>query len=154
MKAPAWPIEPWTTISIPFIEIPQRAEALPLITSRPPRPLAPADWLASPATTTFPDIMFSATPTPQLPAIRTRRQLVHPGAVVADVPVDLDLGLGVEADRDRVGAVRVADQPAARPGASRSWRRWFSSRTPLADEVDGLGGDPGRAHATLARCQE
>ena len=78
MKAPTWPIEPWTTISIPFIEIPQRAEALPLITSRPPRPVAPADWLALPATTTRPDIMFSATPTPQLPATLTVASLFIP----------------------------------------------------------------------------
>jgi hypothetical protein len=37
----------------------------------PPRPVAAADWLASPSTITVPDIMFSATPTPQLPATRT-----------------------------------------------------------------------------------
>jgi hypothetical protein len=42
-----------------------------LITNRPPRPVAPADWLALPSTTTRPDIMFSATPTPQLPATLT-----------------------------------------------------------------------------------
>ena len=33
-------------------------------TRSPPRPVAPADWLALPSTTTVPDIMFSATPTP------------------------------------------------------------------------------------------
>ncbi len=67
MKPETWPTEPWTTISTPFIEIPQRAEALPRITSSPPRPVAPADWLASPSIQTAPDMMFSATPTPQLP---------------------------------------------------------------------------------------
>ena len=49
-------------MSMPFIEIPQRAPASPWTTSRPPRPVAPADWLALPSTTTVPDIMFSATP--------------------------------------------------------------------------------------------
>ena len=62
-----WPIEPWTTMSIPFIEMPQREAALPLTTRRPPRPVAPAYWLASPSTTTTPDIMFSATPGPAEP---------------------------------------------------------------------------------------
>jgi len=37
----------------------------------PPRALAPADWLALPSTITAPDIMFSATPTPQLPRTST-----------------------------------------------------------------------------------
>ena len=56
-------------MSMPFIEMPQRAEASPSMTSRPPRPVAPADWLASPFTWTVPDIMFSATPVPALPWI-------------------------------------------------------------------------------------
>ncbi len=62
MKALMWPTEPRTTMSTPFIEMPQRAEASPLITTRPPRPVAPADWLALPSTTTVPDMMFSARP--------------------------------------------------------------------------------------------
>ena len=62
-----WPILPCTTMSMPFIEIPQRLDALPLITSKPPRPVAPAYWLASPSMTTVPDIMFSATPGPAEP---------------------------------------------------------------------------------------
>jgi hypothetical protein len=45
-----WPILPPTTMSMPFIEMPQRDEALPSITSRPPWPVAPAYWLASPLT--------------------------------------------------------------------------------------------------------
>ena len=69
MKALIGPIEPFTTMSMPFIEMPQRAEALPSITRKPPRPVAPAAWLASPFTWTSPDIMFSPTPTPALPAI-------------------------------------------------------------------------------------
>jgi hypothetical protein len=47
--------------------MPQRAEALPSISRRPPLPVAPADWLASPRTWTKPDIMFSATPVPADP---------------------------------------------------------------------------------------
>ena len=65
------PTEPRTTMSTPFIEMPQREEASPRMTSSPPRPVAPADWLALPSTSTEPDIMFSATPTPQLPCTRT-----------------------------------------------------------------------------------
>ncbi len=41
------------------------------------------------------------------------RELVHAGAVVADVPVDLDLDVRVDPARDRVGAVRVDDAPPA-----------------------------------------
>ena len=65
-------------MSTPFIEMPQRAEALPLITSSPPRPEAPADWLASPSTITAPDMMFSATPVPQLPCTCTVASLFIP----------------------------------------------------------------------------
>ena len=52
---------------MPFIEIPQREEAFPLITSKPPWPVAPAYWLASPSITTLPLIIFSATPGPTEP---------------------------------------------------------------------------------------
>ena len=54
-------------MSMPFMEMPQRDEALPSTTSRPPRPVAPAYWLASPLTRTVPDIMFSPTPGPAEP---------------------------------------------------------------------------------------
>ncbi len=54
-------------MSIPFIEMPQRDEASPSITSSPPRPVAPAACEALPFTRTVPDIMFSATPTPAWP---------------------------------------------------------------------------------------
>ena len=142
-------------MSTPFIEIPQRAEALPSITSSPPRPVAPADWLASPSTIDVPDMMFSATPTPQLPRDPHRGELVHPGAVVADVPVDLDLDLGVEADRDRVGAVRVGDPPARAGVRSRSCRRWLSSRTEVvARSTDSTPAAAAHAHATFARSHE
>ena len=72
-----WPTEPPTTMSIPFIEIPQRADASPWTTSSPPRPVAPADWLALPWTTT-PDIMFSASPVLALPCTRTVASLFIP----------------------------------------------------------------------------
>ena len=75
-----WPTEPRTTISMPFIEMPQRAPALPSITSRPPQPLAPAAMLASPATRTSPDIMFSATPGPALPLMNTLASAFIPAA--------------------------------------------------------------------------
>ena len=65
-------------MSMPFIEMPQRDEALPSMRSSPPRPVAPADWLASPATCTKPDIMFSATPVPALPWISTVACLFMP----------------------------------------------------------------------------
>ena len=68
MKALMAPISPLTTMSMPFIEIPQRAAALPSMTRRPPCPVAPADWLASPVTRTMPRHQyFSATPVPALP---------------------------------------------------------------------------------------
>ena len=70
MKHDMCPMLPCTTISMPFIEIPQRLLALPLIISNPPRPVAPAYWLASPSMITVPDIMFSATPGPADPLIR------------------------------------------------------------------------------------
>ena len=115
MKPETWPIEPWTTMSTPFIEIPQRAEALPLIDQQPPRPVAPADWLASPSTTTVAghDVLGHAGPAVALDA--DGGELVHPGAVVADVPVDLDLGVGVEADGDRVRAVGVGRPASVEP---------------------------------------
>ena len=78
MKPLMCPTEPRTTMSAPFKEIPQRAEASPWMTSRPPRAVAPADWDALPSTMTAPDIMFSATPTPQLPWIRTVACLFMP----------------------------------------------------------------------------
>jgi hypothetical protein len=72
--------EPPTTISTPFIEMPQRADASPSITSSPPWAVAPADWLASPVTRTTPDIMFSATPVPALPWIVTDASRFMPAA--------------------------------------------------------------------------
>jgi hypothetical protein len=78
MNAPMWPIDPRTTMSAPFMEMPHRADASPCITSRPPRAVAPADCEALPSTTTTPDIMFSATPTPQFPRTRIEASLFMP----------------------------------------------------------------------------
>ena len=72
------PTEPATTMSTPFIEIPQRAEASPRTITVPPRPVAAHDWPAYPSTTTVPDMMFSATPTPALPCTRTVACLFMP----------------------------------------------------------------------------
>ena len=78
MNALMCPTEPPTTMSIPFIEMPQRADASPRTTRRPPRPVAPADWLTFPSTTTRPDIMFSAIPVLALPCTRTVARLFIP----------------------------------------------------------------------------
>ena len=69
MKADMWPTLPLTTMSMPRLEMPQRADALPSMRRSPPQPVAPADCEASPFTCTRPDIMFSATPVPALPLI-------------------------------------------------------------------------------------
>ncbi len=78
MKPLMCPTEPRTTMSAPLSEMPHRAEASPWMTSRPPRAVAPAAWLAEPSTMTVPDIMFSATPTPQLPRTRIVARLFMP----------------------------------------------------------------------------
>ena len=67
-------------MSIPFIEMPQRAEAEPSMTRSPPCPVAPAYCEASPFTRTSPDIRFSATPGPALPSMVTAAVLFMPAA--------------------------------------------------------------------------
>ena len=67
MNALMWPTEPRTTMSTPFIEMPQRELASPSITTRPPWPEAPAACEALPVTRTTPDMMFSARPGPAWP---------------------------------------------------------------------------------------
>ena len=62
--------EPFTTMSIPFMEMPQR-EGVAVDAQQPAAPGGARRRLASPSTWTKPDIMFSATPTPALPWIRT-----------------------------------------------------------------------------------
>ena len=80
MNALMCPTLPPTTMSTPFIEMPQRAAALPSMTSRPPCAVAPADCEASPLTHTVPLIMFSATPVPALPWITTSARWFIPAA--------------------------------------------------------------------------
>src|SRR6476659_332585 len=129
MNALMWPTRPRTTMSTPFIEMPQRADASPSTTSRPPRPAAHADG----------------------------RLLVHPGPVVAHVALDLGLDRGVQADGERVRAARVDDAPARRQGVGDARER-VQARVELAPrgrrEVEGLDGHTGLdRHQTRSRSQ-
>ena len=90
MNADMCPTEPLTTISMPRAEMPQRLEALPSITSKPPQPVAPAEAEASPLTCTRPDIMFSATADAGRAVDDDISTLVHAGTVIADIAVNLD----------------------------------------------------------------
>ena len=143
-------------MSTPFIEIPQRAEALPLITSRPPapgrrRPTGSRRRRRSPV----PDMMFSATPTPAValrPAPwracssrrsssrRARRSRPRPRrrgpTAIAWAPFGL--------------ATRQRDRDAG----SRSCRRWFSSRTEAVARSTDSAAASRHAHATFARSHE
>ena len=155
MNALMCPTEPCTTMSTPFIEMPQRAEASPRITSRPPRPVAPADWLALPSTTTVPDMMFSATPDPGVAVHAHGGVLVHAGAVVAGVALDLDLDRRVDPGRERVRPARVGDPPARRPVVrDRVQRRvQLAQRSDRQVDLPGVEPAPHRAHQTGARSQ-
>ena len=62
----------------PFMEMPQREEAFPSMTTRPPWPEAPAHSEAFPFTRTVPDMMFSATLQPTLPWTVMRARLFMP----------------------------------------------------------------------------
>ena len=75
---------------MPFIEMPQREEASPSMTSSPPLPVAPADWTALPFTHTTPDIMFSATPDAGMAVDGDLGLLVHAAAIEADMALDVD----------------------------------------------------------------
>ena len=81
--------------------------------------MAPADWLALPSTTTVPDMMFSATPDAGVAVHAHGGVLVHAGAVVAGVALDLDLDRRVDAGGERVRAARVEHPPAPRPVVAR-----------------------------------
>ncbi len=73
-----WPTEPFTTIEMPFIEMPQREEASPSTISIPPRPEAPAPCEQLPVTWIRPDIMFSPTPGPAWPCTVIEASLFMP----------------------------------------------------------------------------
>ena len=155
MNALMWPTEPCTTMSTPFIEMPQRAAALPRITSRPPRPVAPADCDALPSTITVPDMMFSATPTPGVAVHAHGRLLVHAGAVVARVALDLDLDGRVDPDRERVRAARVQHAPVARGRVVDRVQRGvqLAQRRDGQVELGSLEAAPESGHQTVARSQ-
>ena len=102
--------------------------------------------------------MFSARPVLAFPCTRTVASLFMPGAVVADVPVDLDLELGVEPAGDRVRAVRVDDPPARGPSGAagevvQALVELAQRRLGEVDDLDRrrLGG--ARRHQTVARSQ-
>ena len=104
------------------------------MTSSPPRPVAPADWLALPSTTTGPDMMFSATPDARVavhahrrPACSCRRSSSRRGR-------RLDLDRRVEADGDGVAPAGVDHAPAraARRRRRRACSRALSSRSGVA----------------------
>jgi hypothetical protein len=91
------------------------------------------------------------------------RALVHAGAVVADVTLDLDLDVRIEAARDRMCAVRVEDAPAT---LARSLVREVvqllvqlaQGRHGEVDNLDrgrrgGMAVQPGRGVHTFARSQ-
>ena len=70
------------------------------------------------------------------------------------MPVDLDLDLGVEADRDRVGAVRVGDPPAAAIALPEIVQALVQLAHGGRREVDRLARVWCGSCATVARCQE
>ncbi len=116
MKADMWPILPFTTMSIPFIEMPQREEALPSITEK----AAAAGGAGILAGVALHDhrarhhVLRHARPGAAVDD--DRRRLVHAGAVIADASLDLDADRRVDADRDGVPALRVEDEPVALVG--------------------------------------
>ena len=104
MNALMCPTEPRTTMSTPFIEMPQRAEASPWTTSSPPRPVAPGR-LARVAVDDDRARHHVLGDAGAGVAVHAHgRALVHAGAVVAHVALDLDL------DRAR----RARTRPRAR----------------------------------------
>src|SRR5215211_1909703 len=79
------------------------------------------------------------------------RALVHAGAVVADVAVDVDLDLGVDPDGDRVRAARVRDAPPGRRiRLVQALVEVAQRRDGEIDRLDRVGD----RHHTLARSQE
>src|SRR3954452_19305324 len=86
-----------------------------------------------------------------------RRLLVHAGAVIADVAVDLDRDRRVEPDRERVRSARVDDAPVGRLRLGAA-REGVEPRVELAAgarrEVERLDRDAGvRGHQTRSRSQ-
>src|SRR3954468_13071371 len=86
-----------------------------------------------------------------------RRLLVHAGAVVADVPVDLDRDRRVEADGEGVRAAGVDDAPVGGLGTGGAGPRVQARVEPAprrGGEVEGLDGHVGPdRHQTRSRSQ-
>ena len=67
MKALMWPILPCTTMSMPFIEIPQRRRGIALDHQQPAMRRRPGILAGIAVNDDVPDIMFSADPGPTEP---------------------------------------------------------------------------------------
>ena len=117
--------------------------------------MAPADWLAPPSTTTRAGHHVLRHPDAAVARDPHGRVLVHPGAVVADVPVDLDLELAVQTGGERVGALRVVDPPVrCGPAVASVVQPLVELPHGRGREVDRLESGRRGAHATFARSQE
>ncbi len=119
MKQLIWPTLPPTTMSMPFIEMPQRALASPAMTSSPPRPEAPADCEALPLDADDAAHHVLADPGAAMAAHGDGRLPVHAAAVIAGMALDRDLDGQSEADRDRMRALGIDDPPQALVGVPR-----------------------------------
>ena len=114
MNAEKSPTLPPTTMSTPFIEMPQRNEASPSITSSPPCADAPADYRSEALTCTRCRHHVLGDTGSGVAMHGYSRLLVHPRAVVADVPFDFDLDRRVDTHRDVVRPVRILDEKLTR----------------------------------------
>ena len=116
MKPDMWPMLPCTTMSMPFIEMPQRLEALPLMTSKPAAP-GRAGILAGIAVDddrARHHVLGHARPGRALDA--DRRLLVHARAVIAGRPAHRDVHRRIHPGGNRMGALGVDDLPGGHVG--------------------------------------
>ena len=95
---------PCTTMLTPFMEIPQREDALPLTTIRPPWPLRPDIGWRHLRSMILPDIMFSPVPGPCRSMHVDRCLLVHAATVIAGGAFDVHLDRGVQTHGNRMAA--------------------------------------------------
>jgi hypothetical protein len=104
-------------MSMPFIEMPQRNEASPSITSKPPAPTP-----RPPPTQTLyvhpPRHHVLGDRGSGVPMHGYSRLLVHSGRVVSGMPFDFDVDRRVDAHRDAVRAVGVRDAYAHIPSGN------------------------------------
>jgi len=77
--------------------------------------------------------MFSATPGSGIAVNTQPGLLVHAAAIIADVAVDLDIDGGIDADADRVFALRVLDLPERLVGVRRKPMQRFVERAHRGD---------------------